>query len=354
MLDQSGFQRFIGRQVGRGGVHSIVAAVRSGDQSIDLAAAAGTAAPGGAAMTVDTPYLLASITKMYTAAVVFRLEDEGRLDLGTSIGEYLPDSVTSGIHVVDGVDFGPRITIGQLLDQTSGIADYFEDKLPGGSALLDELRRGGDRELDLDGMVERVRSMRPKFVPGAGDGRKAHYSDTNYRLLGSVVESITGEPLGDTYRSVIFGPLELHATLPYRPQHRGIAAAWFRNRALNIPQFLSNQLPEGGLVAPVAESLGFLRGFFGGRLFDPGRLERQRWNRVFFPMRYGQGLMRFKLPRVLSPFRAPPELIGHSGATGSFAFLNPGRRLYLAGTINQVASPGRPFRLMTQIVDALR
>lgn len=73
-----------------------------------------------------------------------------------------------------------------------------------------------------------------------------------------------------------------------------------------------------------------------------------RWNRIFFPLRYGYGPMRFEPPRWMPPFEAPPVLIGHSGSTGSVGFYDPRRDVYLAGTVNQVDIPGRPYRLMTQ------
>jgi hypothetical protein len=74
-----------------------------------------------------------------------------------------------------------------------------------------------------------------------------------------------------------------------------------------------------------------------------------RWNTIFFPLRYGYGLMDFKLPRFFS-LRPTPEFIGHSGSTGSFAFTCPEKSLYLAGTLNQIASPSKPFFLMTDLV----
>jgi D-alanyl-D-alanine carboxypeptidase len=75
----------------------------------------------------------------------------------------------------------------------------------------------------------------------------------------------------------------------------------------------------------------------------------QRWNPIFFPLQYGYGLMRFKLPRLLSPFGFSPELIGHSGSSGSFLYYCPELDLYMAGTINQMALPRVPFPLMLKV-----
>jgi len=96
----------------------------------------------------------------------------------------------------------------------------------------------------------------------------------------------------------------------------------------------------------------FLRAFFEGRLFDKALFERMmNWNSMFFPLRYGYGLMYFRLPRFLWPHPLP-EFIGHSGSMGSFAFTCPSRPMYLVGTVNQIASPAKPYFLMTDLVRA--
>ncbi len=63
--------------------------------------------------------------------------------------------------------------------------------------------------------------------------------------------------------------------------------------------------------------------------------------------------MRFKLPRILSPFSAAPELIGHSGSTSAFLFHSHADHLYIGGTLNQLKNQGRPFRLMTKVLQIL-
>ena len=79
-----------------------------------------------------------------------------------------------------------------------------------------------------------------------------------------------------------------------------------------------------------------------------------RWNPLFFPLQYGTGLMRFKLPRAMTLFRATPELIGHSGSSGSFAFYAPQDQVYIAGTFNQFDKPSRPFNFMLKVAAAVK
>lgn len=80
----------------------------------------------------------------------------------------------------------------------------------------------------------------------------------------------------------------------------------------------------------------------------------QQWNPIFFPLEYGYGLMRFKLPWLLMPFGYSPELIGHSGSSGSFLYYDKAQNLYMAGTINQMTQRNTPFQLMIKAAQLFR
>ena len=357
-MTEAELAKLLSKQVGKGDVSSVVAGVRSADGSVDIAAAAGTADPDGSTpMTVGTPYLLASISKMYTAATIMRLVEQARLNLDEPLSTHLPEEWIDRIHVYDGTDHSPDLTVRHLVDQTSGLADYYEGKTRAGTSLSDELKGSHDRPLSTADIMDIVRTLKPEFPPGASNGGRAHYSDTNYQLLGRIIESVTGTDLAASYQKLVFGPLGLTRTYPYASigdrADLQPAAVFMNEQVVHLPQFLSSQTAEGGLVATLDDSLSFLQGFFEERLLARSTLDSMmKWNRVFFPVEYGSGLMRFDLPRALTLFRKTPELIGHSGSTGSFAFYCPSRALYVAGTINQLASPSRAFRLATQIVAA--
>ena len=73
-------------------------------------------------------YFIASTTKLYVATLVMQLRAEGKIDIGKPAIQYLPDHIMEGIHVFKGTKSDHLITVRQLLSQTSGIADYFEEK----------------------------------------------------------------------------------------------------------------------------------------------------------------------------------------------------------------------------------
>jgi len=350
-------QGVLNKQSGKGNVFNLVAAVQSFDSSIDFIGAAGIADPvTGAPMTPQTPYFIASVTKMYTASIIIRLNQEKRLDLNAPITEYLPDSLTQAIHIYNGIDYSSRITISNLIAQTSGLPDHETDKLKGEISLLDDLKAGNDRYIDTTEAIQIVRKLSPKFPPGAGN--KAYYSNANYRLLGAIIEAVTGKPMAENFRELICEPLGLHHTYLFdwkTPRSDEIPATiYMKNAPVHVPRYLASNISDGGLVSTASECVTFLRAFFEGKLFDKSFLEKMMdWKPIFFPLHYGSGLMYFKLPRYFS-LTPMPEFIGHSGSTGSFAFACPSRSLYLAGTLNQIANPSKPFFFMIDLVRASR
>ena len=189
--------------------------------------------------------------------------------------------------------------------------------------------------------------------PGTGS---ALYSDTNFQLLGRLIEEATGVSYAESLRIEIIEPLGVEGTWLYvDPADTRPAPLRDRKNRLDIPKAMTSFGPDGGIVATVGDLMTFLRGFFEGRLFDPSIIPQlQRYNRIFFPLEYGVGFARFRLPRIFSPWAPSPELIGHSGLSGAFAFFAPERNTYLAGTVNNLARPSRSFRLMLRLLQTLR
>ncbi len=334
-------------------IYSVLLGVQSQDGRIDFRGAAGAA-------TVDSPYLIASITKMVTAATLMQLVDERQIDLDAPVTDYLAPDLLDGIHVYKGVDYSHQLKVYQLVHQTSGLPHYYEDKPKNGVSLSSEIKRGRDRALDLADMLAITRSLSPKFAPDANGGRKSHYSDMNYQLLGEIIETVTGKPIGENFQTRVFDPLGLEQTYLYdcRTPRDGPPPlpVYYRDQALNIPLFASSDKAAGGVVSTLSDSLRFLRAYFDGALFDRKHFARMmaRWNTIIPPViKYGYGLMRFQVPRAMNLFRYSPELIGHSGSIGSFAFYVPKEGLYLVGTFNQADKPSRPFQFMLRTINAI-
>jgi D-alanyl-D-alanine carboxypeptidase len=146
----------------------------------------------GAPMRLDDHVRIASITKTFTAVAVLQLVEENRLGLDDRLSSY-----------VQGIDNGDRITIRNLLGMTSGIYDYTSDEL--------FLRAFTDNPLmsfSPKDVIDIVNRHKPEFVPG----EKVSYCDTNYILLGAIVEKVTGEPIYKTIAEKILKSLGLKNT----------------------------------------------------------------------------------------------------------------------------------------------
>lgn len=314
--------------------HALLLRVQSGDKRVDFQGSAGGAKP-------DTRFPIASISKMFTATLIIQLADEGRIDLDQSVQGILLDIDLTGLHLVKSVDYGARLTVRHLLHQTSGLADYFE------SDLAEYMKRSIDRNFGLEDVLRMARALPPQATPDRG---RSYYSDTNYQLLGAVIEAVTGQTFDQALQSRICEPLGLKQTAICKSTDAGLAI-YHKAKALRIPRMLSSMGPDGGIVSTTNELLVFLRAFMQSQLFLPeNTLQMRQWNQLAFPLRYGLGQMRIKLPRWLTLFRATPELIGHSGASGSFAFHAPGKDTYVLGTFNQTDAPRRPFGFIFEVL----
>jgi D-alanyl-D-alanine carboxypeptidase len=79
---------------------------------------------------------------------------------------------------------------------------------------------------------------------------------------------------------------------------------------------------------------------------------QQRFNRIFFPIEYGLGVMRYAPARWMSPLYAIPQVVGHTGSTATWLFHCPRLAIVLAGTFD-VAQPPLPFRFLPQVLRAV-
>lgn len=356
------------KQVG----HAVMA-VESGDRALRWTAAAGFSTPLGDPMLADTPFFIASVDKMYIAAATLRLCERGKIHLEERISAYLPSSLVEGLHRLGGVDYSNQLTVHHLLSHTSGLADYLEDRPKGGRSLLERLIEEGDMDWTVDEMAAIVREdLTPHFPPQdlAAKRQKARYCDTNFMLLIAILEAVTGQSQKEAFTEMLFRPLGLQSTFFDDPaeapgQALPAAALWFGARPLDLPMAMR---ALRSIYSSAGDLLTFLRALVGGKVFDDPAvfgLMTRRWNRFAFPLdqaalrapgwpiEYGLGMMRFRLPRFFTPLAPIPEVIGHTGSTGSWLFYCPSLDLYLCGTVDQGTAGALPYRLTPRLLRLL-
>jgi CubicO group peptidase (beta-lactamase class C family) len=163
--------------VGRGGVMLVEQGAGLADIEHD--------APTG----VDTLFRIGSLTKMFTAAAVVRLTEQGKLSLEDDIGARLPNAPTQG----------RAVTIRQMLTHTSGLPNITSQP---------EFRRSAAREMSADELMAIVQGAPFEFEPG----ERWKYSNTNYLLFGPMIEAVDGRPFAQFLQEEFFGPLGLMHT----------------------------------------------------------------------------------------------------------------------------------------------
>lgn len=325
-------------------IFGIVVSIESGDNSFSLIKSIGN-------LDRASQYAIASITKMYTTAIILKLKSQEKLTLENKISEYLPKDIMPKLHIYKGIEYSNDITIKHLLSHTSGLPDYYEEKGEDGESLVTKII-AEDQSLSMDDIVRNTKKLKPHFRPG--ESGKAFYSDTNFDILGMIIEKVTGRKLKDVFSEYIFKPLNLTNTYLSEPNSKDFASIYYKSNPLHRPLAMASFSASGGIISNAEENMRFIKGFFKGDLFPEKYLkDLYNWNRIqWFPLEYGLGLMRCKMSRIMSPIIPTPEIIGHSGSAGTFAFYCPEKDLFITGTFNQMTK--QPFPLIYKLINCFR
>jgi CubicO group peptidase (beta-lactamase class C family) len=344
--------------------HAILA-VERGDRSFRWIGTVGEADPEGTPMRADTPFFIASVTKLYIAAVIMKLHEQSLISLDSPISTYLPQPLIAGTHRLNGTDFTDRITIQHLLNHTSGLADWLEDSPKDGQTIIEQLVKEGDRAFDIEEITQIVRErLSPHFPPQQLNTKhpSARYSDTNFQLLIAIIEAVTAQPLQQVFERELFLPLNLQQTFqagyPSLAAKIKFATLWADDKPLNLPLALRS---IGDLYSTAADLMIFMRALTRGEVFEDPKtfsLMQRRWLRFGFPLdraalrapgwpvEYGLGLMRFHLPRLFTfPYKMP-AVIGHTGSTGSWLFYCPELDVHICGAVDQVSAGAVPYHFI--------
>ncbi|WP_161791309.1 serine hydrolase domain-containing protein [Streptacidiphilus jiangxiensis] len=230
-------------------------------------------------------FRVASVTKPYVAAVVLLLESEGVLRLDDVVERWLPGLVPDAT----------AITVEHLLRMRSGLPDYVR------TVLGDPLEPARlQRYFPPEELVGIALAEPDRWKPAAG----WRYCNTDYVLLGLIVERATGRALRDLLQERVCEPLGLTATylpdreLELRPPHvRGYLRRDAESGFEDVTEYTASEAwASGALVSTAAEVARFLDALLGGRLLPPEQLARMRdATRAAPDLDYGLGLMRYAL-----------------------------------------------------------
>jgi len=288
------------------------------------------------AMKPDDKFRAGSIMKPFISVVILQLVEEGRFSLDDSMTAVLPESVSSRFSDSD------QITVRMLLNHTSGIPDWITE------AMIGEITADPQRIWEVDEYLDVAAAQKPYFPPGEG----WRYSNTDYNLLGMVIEQATGRSWREEVRERIIKPLNLENTRLPEPGDLSIsdnhAHGYFDmgGQLIDFTKIDPSMAGAAGghaLITTTMDLARFLNVVLAGELFQkPGTLDEMlafvdvpdavRIFRHFTG--YGLGIMKFLLPGNI-------EMLGHAGGTGGFAsfiYFLPNQDMTVSGMMSNMES----------------
>ena len=220
--------------------------------------------------TIKTEYRIGSISKMFTATMIFQLIDEGKLRFDTPLATYFPTLPNAG-----------KITISEMLDHRSGLHNFTSD------SLYSTYMTSPKSEAEMIAIFAKQRS---DFEPDS----KAEYSNTNFVLLGYIIEKLTGKTYAEALKIRITSKIGLGET------YYGNKANPAKNEAYSYHYAEQwKQMPEtdmsipggaGAIIATPADLVKFIDALFAGKLISRANLELMK------TIRNNYGMAMFAIP----------------------------------------------------------
>ena len=274
----------------------------------------------------DTVYQIGSLTKQFTAAAVLKLAEQGKIGLDDPVTRYL-----------DGLPAAWKtITVRELLNQTSGIRNYRE-----ALALASDPAAAVAKDYTAAQVIGLADEKPLLFAPGT----QFAYSNTNYHLLGMIVEKVTDHSYGDYLQETFFGPLGMTETRMARPgaavPNAASSRLWDGEALQPSPLVFSPTIDfgDGGILSSVTDLAKWSAALDGGALLSAGS-KRLLWTPPTLasgsPTDYAAGWMRAEVRGHALLWHNGATLAGFTGAIFKF----PADHLALVVLTNSFDIPG--------------
>lgn len=248
-------------------------------------------------MRPDARFRSGSLTKSFVSTIALQLVGEGRISLDDTVERWRPGLVPGGAD----------ITLRQLLNHTSGLFDFTHDE-----AFLERVFTDPRRPLKPEELVAVANAHPPVFAPGTGWS----YSNTNYIVVGLILERLTQQTVSQLIERRITRPLGLRDTyLPETsPDLKGYHARGYYPPSLtgdgylDVTRITASYIGAAGALVSNSDDLHrFYRALLGGKLLRPAQLAQMK---TLVPVQdgYGYGLGLYRLQTPCGP------IWGHDGS----------------------------------------
>ncbi len=244
--DFTTIDNYVQAQLDASRIPGLALGIVQGEQIVHLKGF-GTANDAGSAVTPQTPFILGSLSKSFTALAVMQLVEAGKIELDAPVVQYLP-----WFRVADPVA-SARITVRQLLNQTSGLSTA-----TGTSFLLAST---------TETLEQAVRDLRTADLVSPV-GSTFNYSDANYMILGLLVQTVSQQPYAVYIQQHIFDPLDMQHS--YTSQEQALQAGmatgyryWFGVPVAFAAPYPQDQIPDGYIISTAQDMGHYLAMYLG-------------------------------------------------------------------------------------------
>ncbi|OAB40927.1 serine hydrolase [Paenibacillus antarcticus] len=302
------------------------------------------------------PFFIASIGKLFTAVLIGLMVEKKLISYEDTLSSYLDQELLQNLHVYKGIDYTQDITIKHLLNHTSGLNCFLEDKPKQGKSILDLVFDEPSRFWTPQEIIQwSTAHLKSHFPPGKG----FHYSDTGYNLLGLIIERITTNSFHEVLQQHIFEPLDMnnsyliHRSEPTTSSQLPMAHLYGRN--INMTDYLSLSISYAGgeIVSTNEDLLKFMKALVQYKILKKDTLNNMKkdWAKFTLGIDYGYGIMNFKTVPLFMPQKY--NMWGNAGSTGTFLFYHPNLDTYLIGSLNHFRYNRKAIMLMLKTIDIL-
>lgn len=278
----------------------------------------------GKPLTVDSPMFIGSVTKQFCATAVMMLKEQGKLSVDDTLDKYYPD-----------YEYGKELTIKNLLTMRSGLAEIM---------FLEEPDADSSEEETLDSIIEGVLSQPLSFTPDS----KSEYVNSNYILLGDIVEKVSGVNCNEFIRENIFKPLDMNDS--------GFASEVKESpefsKGLTLETFAGGEVEAliakgaGNIVSTAPDMEKWMAGLSGGKLISEESFAEMTTNySPDSPSGYGYGL-------ELS-YRGGVSHTGRIGTYTAIDYINAEQGYHLFAVTNKTDDSivQMPWRMLEDLLE---
>jgi len=239
------------------------------------------------AASSSSKYRIGSISKMFTASIIFQLIEEGKLKLETTLDTYFPSLPNAS-----------KITIGNLMNHRSGLHNFTDDP---------DYLTWMTKPKTHDEMLAVISKYKVDFQPD----EKFSYSNSNYVVLGYVIEKIEGKPYSEILKNRITSRIGLKNTYyggkTDTKNNECYSYKWVKDWALQPETDMSIPGGAGSVVSTPEDLTKFIEALFTLKLISEKSLTQMK------TMRDGYGMGMFQMPFYSK------KVFGHNGGIDGFA-----------------------------------